>query len=116
MIKPEPKTAQNELRAIEKLCNGKHAHIIHIFRSGEFSDASYVFIDMELCAVNLDQYNKGIRTALVIHDSILPLRAKEIWTIIAQIASALEWIHKHNEIHRDLKPQNGSILPFCDLQ
>jgi serine/threonine protein kinase len=106
----ESRTAKNELRAIKKLCNGGHPHIIQVFEFGDLPDATHVFIDMELCSVNLDQYNKSIRTAVLIHDSITALRVQEIWTIFSQIASALAFIHERHEIHRDLKPENGSLL------
>jgi serine/threonine protein kinase len=109
LAQPDPRTARNELRAIQKLCDGRHENIIKVFDFGDLPDASHVFIDMELCSLNLDNYNKGIRTTILIHDSVANLKIGEIWSIIAQIADALAFIHAHLEIHRDLKPQNGSI-------
>jgi len=104
---PDTRTARNELRAIKKLCDGGHKNIIKVFDFGELPDASHIFIDMELCSLNLDEYNKSLRTAFVVHESISSLRSEQIWDIIIQIADALAFIHGHHEVHRDLKPQNG---------
>jgi serine/threonine protein kinase len=106
----EPKTAKNELRSIKRLCNGEHPHIIQVFGFGDLPDGSHIFIDMELCSVNLDQYNKGIRTAVLVHDFMSTHKVQEIWIIFTQIVSALAFIHSHHEIHRDLKPQNSTLL------
>jgi serine/threonine protein kinase len=114
LAKPDPRTAKNELRAIKKLCNGMHRNIITVFECGELPDLSHTFIDMELCSVNLYQYSKGMRTALLVHDSVesaTTLNTNEIWTIVTHIADALTFIHSHHEIHRDLKPQNGASPP-----
>jgi serine/threonine protein kinase len=104
---PEPRTARNELRAIKKLCDGTHKHIIKVLEFGDLPDSSHAFIDMELCSLNLDQYNKSIRTTILVHPSTSTVRTVEIWSIIAQVADGLAFIHKQREIHRDLKPQNG---------
>ena len=60
--------------------------------------------------MNLDQYNKGIRIATLVHDSVTSLRSEQIWNIIIQIADGLAYIHIQHEIHRDLKPQNGMCV------
>lgn len=31
------------------------------------------------------------------------------WDILEQIASGVQFIHNHRQVHRDLKPQNGTI-------
>ena len=109
--RPEPRTARNELRAIKKLCDGTHRNIIKVFEFGDLPDGSHAFIDMELCSLNLDQYNKSIRTTILVHPLASNMRIGEIWSIITQIADGLAFIHGHHEIHRDLKPQNG-LFPF----
>jgi len=45
-------------------------------------------------------------------ESDLPFRAPdlEVWTIMMQIASGLEYIHAQGEVHRDLKPANGIVF------
>jgi len=103
-----PRAAQNELRVIKKLCNGKHKNIITVFAFGNLPDASHIFIDIELCSLNLDQYNKSIRTTVLVHKSVSSLRLEQILDIMTQIADGISFIHAHHEIHRDLKPQNGA--------
>jgi serine/threonine protein kinase len=111
---PDPKTARNEVRAIQKLCKGTHKHIIKVFELGELPDSTHAFIDMELCSLNLDQYNKSIRMTILVHPTASNMRIAEIWSIIAQVADALAFIHKQHEIHRDLKPQNGPFSIVFD--
>jgi len=98
----------NEVRAIRKLCNGTHENIIEVFDIGEFPDRSYTFIDMELCDVNLDEYNKAIWKVDIVHRIEPDLRALQVWNIMKQIANALAFLHRKREIHRDVKPQNSS--------
>ena len=114
LAQPDPRTARNELRAIKKLCNGTHKHIIKVFEFGDLPDSSHAYIDMELCSLNLDQYNQSIRTTILVHHSARSMRVGEIWSIVGQIADGLAFIHQQREIHRDLKPQNGSfrVLEF----
>jgi serine/threonine protein kinase len=97
---------QNELRAVQKLCNGRHRNVIKVLNTRELTEMSvFIFIDMELCEMNLDQFN-----AACWPEKAKPLwvGAKEIWNIMAQIADGLTFIHDQKEIHRDLKPRNGN--------
>lgn len=102
---------ENELRVIIKLsCDGGHKNIIHVLTFGNFPDDTYAFIDMDLCDFNLEQYNncnwKRIHAAHRIPKGSLEL---EIWNIMKQIADGLGFIHGLEEVHRDLKPRNGSL-------
>ena len=88
-----------------KLCNGSHKNIITIFSHGEFPDKAYAFIDMELCDLSLEGYIKSIWSAALVDG---PPKETRIWDIMAQIVDGLSFIHKNKEIHRDLKPNNGT--------
>ena len=36
----------------------------------------------------------------------IPVREEEVWNILLQSMTALEYIHSNNIIHRDIKPAN----------
>ena len=56
-----------------------------------------IFIQMELCD------NKTLRYAI---DQNLIKKEDEKWRLISQILEGIEYIHRNNYIHRDLKPGN----------
>jgi serine/threonine protein kinase len=98
---------RNEIRAIKKLCNGTNKNIVEVFGVGEFPDSSYLFIDMELCDLNLDEYMKGNWTVIQVHGYPPGFRETQLWNIMKQIANGISFIHITDEVHRDLKPRNG---------
>jgi serine/threonine protein kinase len=102
--------AQNEIRAIHKLCNEKHKNIIEVFEIGEFPDSMYAYIDMELCDFNLEDYNKNIWMTNLVHENLNVKGLKEIQAcnIMRQIADGVVFVHEKGEVHRDLKPRNGT--------
>jgi serine/threonine protein kinase len=68
---------------------------------------------MELCDMNLSDY---IQSAIPADPTkSLPQFVKgggpdsllQIWTVMSQIASGVEYIHCEHQIHRDIKPGNG---------
>jgi serine/threonine protein kinase len=99
---------QNEIRAIRKLCNGTHENLVTVLNVGEFPDKTFAFIDMELCDLTLHDLNQGHWSPRAV-DTRTPELAlpSELWSIMKQIANGLAFIHSNNEVHRDLKPQNG---------
>jgi serine/threonine protein kinase len=115
---------QNEARAIKKLCgSGSHINIVEVTRLGELPHSHYYFVDMELCALTLENYIYGTSTGQVrgsltpelslprfIQDAPASIKSLQIWNIMRQIASGVKFIHSHGEVHRDLKPSNGIIL------
>lgn len=102
---------KNEVRAVEKLCNGSHPNIVKVFRHGRLrTEHSVYFIDMEWCDMNLDEFIKGVRPVTGLLD--WPKAGNQnqirytISEIIKQILSGLIFIHGHDEVHRDISPQN----------
>lgn len=72
-----------------------HDHIARVYDVGEYQDAAYFVMEY---FENGSLY-KRIRT----RGKLTPQEAS---TYITQIASALDYIHARNIIHRDIKPQN----------
>jgi serine/threonine protein kinase len=66
------------------------------------------FIDMELCDLNLEQYNKATLTAALVNQEPLRVHEARIWDIMKQVTNGLVFMHSNDEVHRDLKPRNGS--------
>ncbi len=90
------KRFRKEALALAKL---NHSNIATVF---EFANADGVFfLAME--------YIDGTNLADKIHNAALP--EKEVVTLGAQIAAALEDAHEHKVIHCDLKPRNIVITP-----
>ena len=85
-----------------------HENIIEVFIHDKFPDSSYDFIDMKFCDMNLNDFIKSTQTFGIIHQFISKFSAMKIWNIMKQIINSLTFIHKSNEIHRDLKPKNDS--------
>ena len=85
-----------------------HENIIEVFIHDKFPDSSYDFIDMKFCDMNLNDFIKSTQTFGIIHQFISKFSALKIWNIMKQIINSLTFIHKSNEIHRDLKPKNDS--------
>lgn len=82
---------KNEARAVAAL---EHAHIVPIH--GYDSENNILYIAMRLL-------NGGSLTDRIQRE-MLPL--EEIAVILEQIASALQYAHDHNIVHRDIKPNN----------
>ena len=105
-------SVQNEKSAIEKLCYEGHKNIVKVIQVSEFADKSYAFIDMELCDLNLEEYNRCTWTMIQAAHWIPPgFRELEVWNIMKQIAAGLAFIHNHRLVHRDLKLRNGTSFP-----
>jgi serine/threonine protein kinase len=108
----------NEVRAIEKLRkNGGHPNIITVFDDGWLNDDVHYFFDMELCVLNLERFIQGnFGHVLGLPQYLDPQYGTEelgclnMWSIMTQITSGLEFMHSLKQLHRDLKPQNGVFI------
>jgi serine/threonine protein kinase len=109
---------QNEVRSVEKLCAaGTNENIVAVLRHGMLPQHVGYYFDMELCAMNLEAYSKRLWEPTSVEKTHSDLggpvivdwgyRMKDIWVIMGQIASGVQFIHDQKEIHRDLKPQNS---------
>ena len=89
-------------------------HIIAILQHGKLKrQKRYYFIDMELCDFNLEGYRLGKSiSSLEAWETIRSQGRVKYCTIdiMKQIVEGLVFIHAHEEVHRDLTPQNGKFM------
>lgn len=72
-----------------------HPNIVTIYDVGEEEDLSYIAMD----------YLKGENLLAYCKTETL-LSAKEVFEIVLKVADALDYAHKNNVVHRDVKPAN----------
>lgn len=73
-----------------------HPHVIHIYDFGlTDEDVPYLVMSYAPCGTLRQRYPRGTR---------LPLG--EVVSYVGQIADALQYVHEHQIVHRDIKPQN----------
>lgn len=73
----------------------RHPHIVQVLDSGMADDTAFLIMDYAPRGTLRQRYPKGTRLPLV-----------TIMHNVRQIASALQYIHLHQLIHRDIKPHN----------
>lgn len=109
-----------EVHAIDRLfAAGTHDNLVKVLGHGWLSDSSYYYIDMEYCQGNLEDYIKGKLSLYPERlDIVFPRPpasqcegaiVAKLYDIMEQIASGLEFIHSHKQVHRDVKPANGIV-------
>jgi serine/threonine protein kinase len=96
---------RNEIRAIKKVSKSCHPNIVNILSISKdtWENKPAYFIQMELCDGDMDGY---IRERYRQGKSFSGL---EIADIMVQVLEGLVFLHNHDEVHRDMKPKNGSI-------
>lgn len=73
-----------------------HPHIIHIYDFGlTDDDIPYLVVSYAPCGTLRQRYPRGTRLSL-----------GDIVHYISQAADALQYVHEHQLVHRDVKPQN----------
>jgi serine/threonine protein kinase len=63
---------------------------------------------MEFCDKSLDQYIFDFHSTP--DTNALKEGTATIWKIMRDITDGVSFIHSQSEIHRDLKPQNGTAM------
>lgn len=121
-----------ESQAVDKISNaGDNLNVIKILST--FSSAEYLYVDMELCHFNLEEYIHNwndleparINTITTIKnlfrslpgfgnlDPDMALNSSCLYyglCILMQVASGLDFIHGLRLVHRDIKPRNSNSL------
>lgn len=109
--RPDQASIASEIRAIETLCNGSHQNVIKVFCHGLLRPGrSVYFIDMEMCDANLEEFVAGqtqFQELINWPKASKSLRIRyALNDVMKQILEGLIFIHSHDEVHRDLSPQN----------
>jgi serine/threonine protein kinase len=86
---------EREAQAAER---ANHPHVLPVWDFG--SDAGHLFLATPLCDTDV--------AAMVDDDG--PLEIETALAIVSQIAWALDWAHRRNVVHRDVKPENILIV------
>ena len=96
VLKPElPLAPERFLREIDIVAGLAHPHIVPLYDSGAVDEVLYYvmpYVDGESLQDRLDREPR------------LPI--KDVCCIIREVADALDHAHKHNVVHRDIKPGN----------
>jgi len=80
-----------------------HANIVTMYDAGEEHDLAYIAMEF-LKGKDLVPFTKA--------GSLLPL--PQVMSIVARVADALDYAHKNNVVHRDVKPANVMYEPESD--
>jgi serine/threonine protein kinase len=108
---------EHEVQVIKKLCGpNTQINIIQVLSHGLLPGLPYYFIDMELCELSLKDYIQRNEPSeslpYFVRDAGAEVTVLQIWNIMRQIASGVEYIHSQGHAHRDIKPVNSMYLRF----
>ncbi|MBD2624348.1 SUMF1/EgtB/PvdO family nonheme iron enzyme [Microcystis flos-aquae FACHB-1344] len=98
-IKVIPESSDDKLIELTNSRKLEHPNLIKSYAVGEFTflNTEMLYLVMELAQGSLEN-----------HIAKASLSADEITNITAQVAQGLNYLHRQNKVHRDLKP--GNIL------
>jgi serine/threonine protein kinase/Tfp pilus assembly protein PilF len=88
---------RREARAIAKL---RHQNILMVMDFGQEDNLSYIVMEY----VDAGTMKERMRSSMTL---------QEVYTLVGQIASALDYAHEQGVVHRDVKPSN-ILLPKPD--
>jgi serine/threonine protein kinase len=114
----------SEAQTIKKLYRIPHMHLIKILGHDWLPLSSDYYVDMELCAYNLEHWIRNNESLYSIDGSIIQRSSYEdlCWAsglmdlledglvIMMRILSGLNYIHECHLVHRDLNPRNGKVF------
>ncbi len=95
---------QQEAKAAARL---SHPSIVSIYRFGRTADYLYIVMELVEGASLGDYIGQVTKTQQVV-------RLNETLFIMAQVADALGYAHRHGVIHRDIKPDNVLVKKLED--
>src|SRR5580765_1889486 len=87
--------AERFLREIKTIANLQHPHILGLIDSGEVNGTAYYVMPYVEGESLRDRLNR---------ERLLPIT--DAVRLATEIASALDYAHRHHVIHRDIKPEN----------
>jgi serine/threonine protein kinase len=97
-LRSRPHLVERFLREAQVVAGLRHSGIVPIHGMGRFPDGNFFLV--------LDLIDGGDLTHLLKSGPISWTRAAQI---VVEVARALQHVHQHGVIHRDLKPQNVLI-------
>lgn len=99
-----------DVRCIDAVARSGNPHIVQVQdRWADQWPTPKVYVQMELCYGDLNQYIEATRSAGT------PIDHRAVWKIVLQIVDGLTYAHELGWSHRNLKPRNGNILTTTRL-
>lgn len=90
----DPQFTERFRREAATVARLQHPHIVPLYDFGEQDDTLYLVTALILGGTLSDRIRRG------------PLPLHEVERLLMQIAPALDYAHRNNVIHRDIKPDN----------